>query len=184
MLSFQNLSLRRGPLLLIDQVSLTIYAGQKVGLIGANGIGKTSLFKLILGELDSDQGQVDLSRGLRIAHMAQELPAETTPAIDYVLSGDEALNRVQQQLTDAENNEQYDRIGKLFEQVTDLDGFSAKARAAQLMVGLGFSESTFDDPLASFSGGWRVRLNLARTLMKPSDLLLLDEPTNLSLIHI
>ena len=178
MLSFQNLSLRRGPLLLIDQVSLTIYAGQKVGLIGANGIGKTSLFKLILGELDSDQGQVDLSRGLRIAHMAQELPAETTPAIDYVLSGDEALNRVQQQLTDAENNEQYDRIGKLFEQVTDLDGFSAKARAAQLMVGLGFSESTFDDPLASFSGGWRVRLNLARTLMKPSDLLLLDEPTN------
>ncbi|MGB2329675.1 MAG: ABC-F family ATP-binding cassette domain-containing protein [Pseudomonadales bacterium] len=178
MLSFQNLSLRRGPSLLIDQVSLTIYAGQKVGLIGANGIGKTSLFKLILGELDSDQGQIDLSRGLRIAHMAQELPAETTPAIDYVLSGDVELSRVQQQLTEAQNAEQYDRIGKLFEQVTDLDGFSARARAAQLMVGLGFETSTFEEPLAHFSGGWRVRLNLARTLMKPSDLLLLDEPTN------
>ena len=138
MLSFQNLSLRRGPLLLIDQVSLTIYAGQKVGLIGANGIGKTSLFKLILGDLDSDQGHVDLSRGLRIAHMAQELPAESTPAIDYVLSGDVELSRVQQELAEAENNEQYDRLGKLFEKVKDLDGFTAKARAAQLLGGLGF----------------------------------------------
>ena len=178
MLSFQNMSLRRNGELLIEQLSLTIYQGQKVGLVGANGIGKTSLFKLILGELDADIGQLGLSPGTRIAHMAQEIPGADVSALEYVVSGDSALVAVRTRLAQAEQNAQFDKVAQLFEELKDLDGFSAEARAEQLLVGLGFDEATFNNPLKSFSGGWRVRLNLARTLMKPSDLLLLDEPTN------
>ena len=178
MLSFQNMSLRRNGELLIEQLALTIYQGQKVGLVGANGIGKTSLFKLILGELDADIGQLDLSADIRIAHMAQEIPGADVTALEYVVSGDSDLVAVKARLAQAEQNAQFDKVAQLFEEIKDLDGFSAEARAEQLLVGLGFSETTFENPLKSFSGGWRVRLNLARTLMKPSDLLLLDEPTN------
>ena len=178
MLSFQQLSLRRQSKLLVEDASLTIYAGFKVGLVGANGSGKTSLFKLILGELDADQGRVEIPPSLRIAHMAQEVPASSMTAVDYVLSGDTALQQVSEKIAVAEAENDYTTISALYEQYADLDGYTARSRAEQLLVGLGFSESSFGQSLSVFSGGWRVRLNLARTLMAPCELLLLDEPTN------
>ena len=178
MLSFNNLSLRRGSNLLFEDVSFTVHRNNKVGLVGANGTGKTSLFKMILGEFDSDQGQCNYPPDLKVACMAQEIPGTNEKALDYVISGDEKLVEIQKAISDAESNEKYDSLGELHSQLEDLDGFTAKSRAEKLLVGLGFSEEEFSKTLKDFSGGWRVRLNLAKTLMQPSDLLLLDEPTN------
>ena len=178
MLTFTNLALRRGTELLFEDVSFTVHRGQKVGLIGANGAGKTSLFKLICGELDADRGNFDYPADTRIAWLEQEVPASDERAIDYVLAGDEKLMAVQAALDTAEREEKYEQLGELHEQMAAIDGYSARARGEQLMVGLGFGHDEFDKALGDFSGGWRVRLNLARTLMAPSDLLLLDEPTN------
>jgi len=178
MLSLQHLSLRRHGKLLIEQANFTIYSGYKVGLVGANGSGKTSLFKLILGELDADQGRLEFPPATRIAHMAQEVRASSLAAVAYVLEGDTALSKVTANIQAAEANDQFDQISALYEQYADLDGYTARSRAEQLLLGLGFQTTDFEQPLSSFSGGWRVRLNLARTLMAPSDLLLLDEPTN------
>ena len=178
MLTFTNLALRRGTELLFEDVSFTIHRGQKTGLIGANGAGKTSLFKLVCGELDADKGDLDYPAGTRIAWLEQEVPAKRERAIDYVLGGDDRLVQVQAALTNAEREERYEELAELHEQMAAIDGYSARARGEQLMVGLGFGHDEFENPLGSFSGGWRVRLNLARTLMAPSDLLLLDEPTN------
>jgi ATP-binding cassette subfamily F protein 3 len=178
MLSFNNLSLRRGSNLLFEDVSFTVHRNNKVGLVGANGTGKTSLFKMILGEFESDQGQCNYPPDLKVACMAQEIPGTDEKALDYVISGDEKLVEIQKAISDAESNEKYDSLGELHSQLEDLDGFTAKSRAEKLLVGLGFSEEEFSKTLKDFSGGWRVRLNLAKTLMQPSDLLLLDEPTN------
>ena len=178
MLSFNNLSLRRGSNLLFEDVSFTVHKNNKVGLVGANGTGKTSLFKMILGEFESDQGQCKYPPDLKVACMAQEIPGTNEKALDYVISGDEKLVEIQKAISDAESNEKYDSLGELHSQLEDLDGFTAKSRAEKLLVGLGFSEEEFSKTLKDFSGGWRVRLNLAKTLMQPSDLLLLDEPTN------
>ncbi len=178
MLSFNNLSLRRGSNLLFEDVSFTVHKNNKVGLVGANGTGKTSLFKMILGEFESDQGQCKYPPDLKVACMAQEIPGTDEKALDYVISGDEKLVEIQKAISDAESNEKYDSLGELHSQLEDLDGFTAKSRAEKLLVGLGFSEEEFSKTLKDFSGGWRVRLNLAKTLMQPSDLLLLDEPTN------
>ena len=178
MLSFNNLSLRRGSNLLFEDVSFTVHRNNKVGLVGANGTGKTSLFKMILGEFESDQGQCNYPPDLKVACMAQEIPGTDEKALDYVISGDEKLVEIQKAISDAESNEEYDSLGELHSQLEDLDGFTAKSRAEKLLVGLGFSEDEFSKTLKDFSGGWRVRLNLAKTLMQPSDLLLLDEPTN------
>ena len=178
MLSFQDVTLRRNGEVLLEHLSLTLYQGQKVGLVGANGIGKTSLFKLILGELEADQGDVELNRQVRIAHMAQEVSGTDETALSYVLSGDIELTQIQAKIADAERDQNFEPLGALFEALTDHDGFTAEARAEQLLVGLGFKTEDFQQPISAFSGGWRVRLNLARTLMQPSDLLLLDEPTN------
>ena len=178
MLSFNNLSLRRGSNLLFEDVSFTVHRNNKVGLVGANGTGKTSLFKMILGEFESDQGQCNFPPDLKVACMAQEIPGTDEKALDYVISGDEKLVEIQKAISDAESNEEYDSLGELHSQLEDLDGFTAKSRAEKLLVGLGFSEEEFSKTLKDFSGGWRVRLNLAKTLMQPSDLLLLDEPTN------
>lgn len=178
MLTFTNLALRRGTELLFEDVSFTVHRGQKVGLIGANGAGKTSLFKLICGELDADRGSFDYPADTRIAWLEQEVAASALPAIDYVLAGDERLMAVQASLDTAEREEKYEHLAELHEQMAAIDGYSARARGEQLMVGLGFGHDEFDKPVSDFSGGWRVRLNLARTLMAPSDLLLLDEPTN------
>ncbi len=178
MLSFNNIALRRGPTLLFEDVSFNLQRDQKVGLIGANGAGKTSLFKMILGELDSDRGEVGFSDGLRIAHLAQEVPGSDELAIDYVLGGDKVLIQVLAAIELAERNQDYEKIAPLHEALDNVNGYSARARAEQLMAGLGFTHADQNKKLSAFSGGWRIRLNLARTLMTPSDLLLLDEPTN------
>jgi len=178
MLKFSQVGLRRGTRLLFSDVSLSIYDGQKTGLVGANGAGKSSLFELLLGTLGPDSGDVLVPPSWRIAHMAQETHASDQSAIDYVLDGDKALRKVQMEIARAESTENYDQLGQLHERLDNLDGYSATARAEQLLVGLGFQESQFLTALSQFSGGWRIRLNLAQTLMCPSDLLLLDEPTN------
>ena len=178
MLSFNNLSLRRGSNLLFENVNFTVHKNNKVGLVGSNGTGKTSLFKMILGEVESDKGQCNYPPDLKVACMAQEIPGTEEKALDYVISGDEKLVKIQKAISDAESNEEYASLGELHSQHEDLDGFTAKSRAEKLLVGLGFSEEEFSKTLKEFSGGWRVRLNLAKTLMQPSDLLLLDEPTN------
>ena len=178
MLSFNNLSLRRGSNLLFQSVSFTIHKRNKVGLVGANGTGKTSLFKMIQGEFESDSGDFNYPPDLRISCLDQEVPGSEELALSYVLSGDHKLANIQNAIKKAEKEEDYAALGDLHSQFEDHDGFSAKSRAEQLMVGLGFTESDFSKALNDFSGGWRVRLNLAKTLMQPSDLLLLDEPTN------
>ena len=178
MLSFNNLSLRRGSNLLFHSVSFTIHKRNKVGLVGANGTGKTSLFKMIQGEFESDSGDFNYPPDLRISCLDQEVPGSEELALSYVLSGDHKLTNIQNAIKKAEKEEDYAALGDLHSQFEDHDGFSAKSRAEQLMVGLGFTDSDFSKALNDFSGGWRVRLNLAKTLMQPSDLLLLDEPTN------
>ena len=178
MLSFNNLSLRRGSNLLFQSVSFAIHKRNKVGLVGATGTGKTSLFKMIQGEFESDSGDFNYPPDLRISCLDQEVPGSEEHALSYVLSGDHKLTNIQNAIKKAEKEEDYAALGDLHSQFEDHDGFSAKSRAEQLMVGLGFTDSDFSKALNDFSGGWRVRLNLAKTLMQPSDLLLLDEPTN------
>jgi ATP-binding cassette subfamily F protein 3 len=178
MLTLNNVSLRRGPDLLIEGASLTIHRSRKVGLIGANGTGKTSLFKLILTELEPDQGSLELPSGTRIAHLAQEVPGSDEAALDYVMAGDTAYSQVSEALLSAEAEGRYNDLAHLHEEMDTIDGYAARARAEKLLAGLGFSQEDFNKPLKAFSGGWRIRLNLARTLIQPSDLLLLDEPTN------
>ena len=178
MLSFNNLSLRRGTNLLFEDVSFTVHRDNKVGLVGANGTGKTSLFKMIQGEIDSDEGDFKYPPDLKIACLAQEVPGTDEIALSYVMSGDLKLLEIQNSIAKAENEQDYGALGELHSKFEDHDGFTAKSRAEQLLVGLGFSEEEFSKPLKDFSGGWRVRLNLAKTLMQPADLLLLDEPTN------
>lgn len=178
MISLRNLSLQRGTKLLFDQVNITLYAGQKVGFIGANGSGKSSLFSLLLGQLHQELGEVELPSHLTLAHVAQEVPATSLPAIEYVLDGDHELRMVEAQLLAAHQAHDGIREAHLHAQLETLGGYSARARAAQLMHGLGFGTHEIDRPAHQFSGGWRVRLNLARALMCRSDVLLLDEPTN------
>jgi len=178
MLSFNNLELVLGGKTLFDDVSLTIHHQQKVGLVGANGTGKTSLFKIIKKEIEVDQSSVSFPTDLRISYLAQEVKGTDEIALDYVLSGDASLIDIQKKIEEAEKEESYDLLGELYAIYSSLDGYSAKSKAEQLMLGLGFTSEDFHKPLKDFSGGWRVRLNLAKTLMQPSDLMLLDEPTN------
>jgi ATP-binding cassette subfamily F protein 3 len=178
MIQLQKVSLQRGHNILLEQADLTLHPGWKVGLVGANGAGKTSLFKLILGELHCDSGDLELPGGLRMSHMAQEVPTSDRSALEYVLDGDIELRKVQQQLARAEQEHQHARIGELHAELDNLDGYTAESRAAQLLSGLGFSHTDITRGVKEFSGGWRIRLNLAQALMCPSDLLLLDEPTN------
>ena len=178
MLSFTNLALRRGPNLLFEDASFVIHRDKKVGLIGANGAGKTSLFKMITGELDVEEGYLDYPHDLRISYLAQEVPGTDEVAVQYVLEGDKQLIETQQKIRSAEENERFDELGELHAIFNSMDGHVALSKAEQLMIGLGFSQEDLKKKVKDFSGGWRVRLNLARTLMQPSDLLLLDEPTN------
>lgn len=178
MLMLRNLSLQRGHKPLLHDVSMTVYTGQKVGIVGANGSGKSSLFALIQGQLQPDQGDLELPTRLTIAHVVQETPALTVPAIDYVLDGDAEWRSVERALIAAEQAQDGPRLAELHDRFEALDGYTARSRAGRLLAGLGFAAERIEDPVYSFSGGWRMRLNLARALMCRSDLLLLDEPTN------
>ncbi|MCW5620656.1 MAG: ABC-F family ATP-binding cassette domain-containing protein [Burkholderiales bacterium] len=158
--------------------SVQLHAGWKVGVVGANGSGKSSLFALLAGELHAEAGAVDLPASWRIARVAQETPALPDSAIDFVLDGDVELRRVERELAAAEVDGDGEAIGHLHARYGEIDGYSAKARVAEVLHGLGFADTDFRRPVSEFSGGWRVRLNLARALSCRADLLLLDEPTN------
>jgi ATP-binding cassette subfamily F protein 3 len=178
MLSFSNLRLRRGPRVLIDGLSATIHRGQRVGFVGRNGTGKSSLFAMILGDLQPDQGDVSMPKNLTIATVAQEMPHTDQPAIEYVLDGDAELRAVEAALVEAEIVHDADAIAHGHERLHAIGGYAASARAARMLDGLGFKPDQINNPVDSFSGGWRMRLNLARVLMTRADLMLLDEPTN------
>ena len=178
MIHLQNLSLQRGPLRLLDHVDLTVHPGHKVGLVGANGAGKSSLFALLQGQLQPDSGDCQIPAQWRIAHMEQEITALERSALDYVLDGDTRLRELQRQLAQAETQQDGAAMGRLNAELDAADAWTAESRASKLLAGLGFAEQEMQRPVSSFSGGWRMRLNLAHTLMCPSDLLLLDEPTN------
>lgn len=178
MITLSNITLRRGKTILLDNVNWTIHKQQRIGIIGANGSGKTSLFALLLNELESDSGELTIPRQLTFAHVAQETPAYQETALDFVMDGDEELRHLQQALTLAEERHDGHEIAELHEKLSIIDGYSAPARAARLLVGLGFSHEEQQKRVSDFSGGFRVRLNLARALMHRSDILLLDEPTN------
>ncbi|WP_460455043.1 ABC-F family ATP-binding cassette domain-containing protein [Arenimonas aestuarii] len=178
MIAFRNFALRRGEHLLLSQVDLSLHAGWRVGVIGRNGCGKSSLFAAILGEVEADKGDIDLPGKTRIAWVAQETPSLPDPAIDYVLAGDTEVHAVLQAEAAASEAEDWDAVAEAHQRLAEINGYDATARAGRLLHGLGFPPETHGKPVSDFSGGWRVRLNLARALMMPSDLLLLDEPTN------
>ena len=178
MLNFKNIALRRGVRVLFANSSFTIHKGQKVGFTGANGAGKSSLFALVKNELHLDEGDFSMPPNLEIAHVAQETPAVTSSAIDYVIDGDQQLRRLQKQLALAEQDDNGLKQAEYHAALETIGGYTAQARASRLMNGLGFTADQEHNAVNSFSGGWRMRLNLAQALMCRSDVLLLDEPTN------
>ena len=178
MLSARDLTLRRGPEPLFEQVNFTIFRGNKVGLTGANGSGKSSLFAAIRGELGPDHGDIDRPASLKIAHVEQEVAASERAAIEFVLDGDTELRSVLAAIGDAERRDAAMELAELYAALQAIDGYRARARAAALMHGLGFKSSDLERAVSEFSGGWRVRLAMARALGSRADLLLLDEPTN------
>ena len=178
MISLRNFALRRGERLLLSNVDLALHAGYRVGVVGRNGTGKSSLFAAIQGELEADKGDLDLPGKVRIASVAQETPSLPDPALEFVLGGDEVLAAAVREEADANAREDWEAVAAAHQKLAELNGYDAEARAGRLLHGLGFPAETHRRPVSSFSGGWRVRLNLARALMMPSDLLLLDEPTN------
>ncbi|PPK50453.1 ATP-binding cassette subfamily F protein 3 [Marinobacter persicus] len=163
---------------MLEGVNLTVQPGQRVAIVGANGAGKSSLFQLLLGQLAPEQGNVSLPGGCRIAHMAQEFTASGRSARDFVLDGDFELRRMEQALAEAEARGDDHEAARIHGELDVHEAWSAPRRAEMLLRGLGFADSDCDRPVSAFSGGWRIRLNLAQALMRPSDLLLLDEPTN------
>jgi ATP-binding cassette subfamily F protein 3 len=178
MLTFASATLRRGPRKLLDDLSFTIYPGWRVGVVGRNGTGKSSLFASLLGELPPDHGNVSIPKGVTIATVAQETPALPDLALEYTLDGDVELRQLEERLVRAEESQDLHAISDIHERLNTIGGYAARSRAARLLHGLGFSSEAQAKPVADFSGGWRMRLNLARTLMRRSDLMLLDEPTN------
>lgn len=178
MITFRNVTLRRGASVLMENVEWTIFPGQRIGLIGANGAGKSSLFAMLLGQLTPDKGDVSLPKNWQIAHLSQETPASTETALEYVLAGDAKYRDIEKALIQAENEGDGMKMIALHDQMHRIDGYTAPSRAAKLLDGLGFSPAEQNMMVSEFSGGWRMRLNLGRALMCPSDVLLLDEPTN------
>ncbi|MBW8366614.1 MAG: ATP-binding cassette domain-containing protein [Arenimonas sp.] len=178
MIAFRNFALRRGERLLLSQVDLSLHAGWRIGVIGRNGCGKSSLFAAVMGEVEADQGDIDLPGKVRIASVAQETPSLPDAAIDFVLSGDTEVHGILLAEAAAMAAEDWDGVANAHQRLAEINGYDATARAGRLLHGLGFPAATHGRAVSSFSGGWRVRLNLAKALMMPSDLLLLDEPTN------
>ena len=178
MINFRNVALRRGVQTLFSDANLTLHSGNKVGLTGANGTGKSSLFAALRGLLSLDEGDLELPPGITIAHVAQETPASDASALEYALDGDQELRQLQQSLAKAEQQNDAHHIATLHTQLENIDAYRAPSRASKLLSGLGFSNDAIQQPVKTFSGGWRMRLNLAQALMCRSDLLLLDEPTN------
>ena len=178
MISFRNFALRRGERLLLSDVDLALHAGYRVGVVGRNGAGKSSLFAALMGDVEPDRGDIDLPGKARIASVSQETPHLPDPAIDFVLSGDAAVHAAIQAEANAFAAEDWEAVAEAHQRLEEVNGYDGTARAGRLLHGLGFPAETHEKPVADFSGGWRVRLNVARALMTPSDLLLLDEPTN------
>ena len=184
MIRLQNLTLNRGVKPLFEAASLTINPGERVGLIGANGSGKSTLFAMLRGELHADGGEIDYPSQWRVAHVAQETPALERSAIEYAIDGDAHLRGLEAELavleadTEDMSIEHGTRLGEIHGLLDEAGLYTVRSRAEQLLTGLGFSLAQMDNSVSTFSGGWRMRLNLAQALMRPSDLLLLDEPTN------
>ncbi|MBP6750558.1 MAG: ABC-F family ATP-binding cassette domain-containing protein, partial [Xanthomonadaceae bacterium] len=178
MIAFRNFALRRGERLLLSDVDLALHAGWRVGVVGRNGTGKSSLFAAMMRELEPDKGDLDLPGKTRVATVAQETPSLPDPALDFVLSGDVDVHAAVQAEANAFAAEDWEAVAEAHHRLEELNGYDASARAGRLLHGLGFAAETHPRPVSDFSGGWRVRLNVARALMMPSDLLLLDEPTN------
>ena len=182
MIRFIQVSLMRGVKPLLEQVDVTLNPGDKIGLIGANGAGKSSLFAMMRGELHPDQGEIDFPAKWRVAYVAQETPPLDRAALDYAIDGDVTLRKLEAELarleSEPESTENGIAIGEIYSALADADAYTVQSRGEQLLLGLGFTIDQMQQPVASFSGGWRMRLNLAQALMCPSDLLLLDEPTN------
>ena len=178
MITVSNLALSRDGRELYRDATFLLHPGWKIGLTGANGAGKSTFFALLLGELTPDSGRLDRPAVWTVAHMAQEVSALAISALDYVLNGDTELRQVEAELALAEQEERYEELANLYQRYDEIGGYTSRARAAKLLAGLGFSEPDQQKNVADFSGGWRMRINLAQTLMCRSDLLLLDEPTN------
>jgi len=178
MITLKNVTLRRGAKVLLDDASVTLNPGEKVGLIGRNGAGKSSLFALLCGTLHEDGGDFTVPAQWRMAQVDQNMPETTRTATEYVIEGDSTLMAAQDEVRAAEAGDDGMRIAHAYMALHDAGAHDAEARAQALILGLGFQPIELDQPVNSFSGGWRMRLQLARALMCPSDLLLLDEPTN------
>jgi ATP-binding cassette subfamily F protein 3 len=178
MIRFSQVSLIRGTKVLLEGADAVLNPGDRIGLIGANGSGKSSLFAVLRGELHTDKGDAEFPAHWRVAYVAQEMPALERPALEYAIDGDTNLRILEKKLSQAEKENNGNLIGELHAALDDADAYTVRSRAEQLLVGLGFGNKELENPVSSFSGGWRMRLNLAQALMCPSDLLLLDEPTN------
>ncbi len=178
MITLKNISLRRGTKLLLDQASVTLNPGEKVGLVGRNGAGKSSLFALLNRSLQEDSGEFHIPTQWRMGQVAQDMPETSQSATEFVIDGDTALLAAREEVTAAEATDDGERMANAYMALSDAGEHDAPSRAQSLILGLGFKTTELDNPVNSFSGGWRMRLQLARALMSPSDLLLLDEPTN------
>jgi len=163
---------------LFEEVSLKLHGNERIGIVGDNGCGKSSLFAMLLGEISSDQGTLTLPANALVSHVAQHTPSSMQSAMDYVLDGDAGLRTLESRIAAAEASGDGSALAEGYAEMERIDGYAAPARAARLLDGLGFSNTQMMAETRSFSGGWRVRLNLAKALMSPSDILLLDEPTN------
>ncbi len=178
MITLKKVSIWRGENEIFTELNLAFHPGQRVGIFGRNGAGKSTLFALLTGDIGADKGDLSIPGSWRLAHLQQDTLPVSTTALDWVLDGDTVLRKLEADIKRADAQRKHEQLAQLYARLEDIDGYTAPARAAEILNGLGFSSSEFDKPYNEFSGGWRIRLNLAQTLMCPSDFLLLDEPTN------
>lgn len=178
MITLHTITLQRGTKVLFNEASVTVFAKQKIGVVGINGSGKSSFFALLLRQLQPDAGEISLPSALPLSHLSQEVPQSSLPALEFVMNGDKELMAMKEQMIDAEVKQNNIRLAELHHAFYEIGGYSAEARAGKLLNGLGFSTHDHQKAVNAFSGGWRMRLSLAQILMSRAELLLLDEPTN------